>query len=222
MKRLGLLILLWTICFPVQAGVQGQLRQGGKLYEAQKYGSALNVYNEILKNHPEDQRALFNAGNAYYRLNEYTQAEETYKQAAQQAGSYSQDALYNLGNAYYKAGDKQKAIEAFKQAIFKNPQDKEAVHNLQLLLQEQQNKNNQQNDQNQQNQNQDSDNQSQQDQQQNQGQNPQENKQDPNQQQQPKMSKQDADRVMSMAKENEYKPNAAGNQSPNQQVEKDW
>ena len=82
--------------------------------------SALNSYQEILKEDPNNQQALFNAGNAYYRLNDYTLAEETYKQAAQAQGNLSQSALFNLGNAYYRAGDRQKAIESYKAAVLKN------------------------------------------------------------------------------------------------------
>ena len=219
MKKLGLIFLFTLMTLSLQAGVQGQLRRGGKFYQDEKYGSALNVYHDILKNNPNDQRTLFNAGNAYYRLHEYTQAEEVYKQAAEQNGEYAQHALYNLGNSYYKAGEKQKAIEAYKQAITKNPQDKEAIHNLQLLLQEQQ-QNQNQNNQNQQNQNNSSDNQQQQNEQNQQGQQPKSE-----QEAQPKdgqMSQQDADRVMSMAKEKEFKHGNPADRGAEQLVEKDW
>ena len=142
MKKFFTFLFLLTITASLQAGVRGQLREGGKLYNAQKYGSALNVYQNVLKENANDQRALFNAGNAYYHLNEYTQAEELYKKAAQVPGTYGQSALYNLGNAYYRAGDKTHAIEAYQQAILQNPKDKEAIHNLQLIIQEKQSQKN--------------------------------------------------------------------------------
>ena len=149
MKKFFCLISLLLLTISVHAGVRSQLRQGGKLYNAKKYGSALNVYQNILKENANDSRALFNTGNAYYRLNEYTQAEESYKKAAELSGDYSQSALYNLGDAYYRAGDKTRAKEAYQKAILQNPQDKEAIHNLQLIIQEQQDqKNDNQNNQN--------------------------------------------------------------------------
>ena len=215
-------LFLLTACFlvtaiPLLAGVDGQLRQGGKQYKAKKYGSALNTYNNILQKNPHDQRALFNAGNAHYRLQEYTQAQESYKQAAEQTGDYTQSAVYNLANAYYQAGNKEKAIESYKAAIVQNPQDKEAIHNLQLILQQQQNQNkdNQQNDQNQDNQ---SDQQNQ-DQQNNQGQAPQDQ---PKQQSNGQMDQKDADRVMAMAKEQEYHKAPQSSRANNQTVDKDW
>ncbi len=201
-----------------QAGVRGQLRQGGQFYEDQKYGSALNSYTEILKEHPNNQRALFNAGNAYYRLNEYTQAEEMYQKAAQQNGDLNQSALFNLGNAYYRAGNREKAIESYKAAILQNPQDKEAIHNLQLVMQQQQQQN-QDNQNNQNNQDQNSDNQNQQNEDQK-GQSPQE-PQD-SQKQNNQLDKDAADRVMAMAKENEYRRTGTSNRRPDQTVEKDW
>ncbi len=218
MKHIWITLTLLLISSALQAGVQGQLRQGGKLYNQEKYGSALNVYNQILHKQPTHQPALFNAGNAYYRLHEYTQAEQTYKQAAEQPGDYSQHALYNLGNTYYKAGNTDKAIESYKKAILANPQDKEAIHNLQLLIQEKQNNQNK-NNQNKDNQDNSSDNKSEQNQS-NAGSQPQ--PQNNNAQPNPTMNKQDADRIMAMAKEQEYKPGNGSRQSAESTVEKDW
>lgn len=221
MKKIGLSLLLLVGCTALlQAGVRGQLRQGGKLYQDEKYGSAINAYQQILKNNPQNQRALFNMGDAYYRLNEYTQAQESYKQAASLPGDYAQSAQYNLGNAYYKAGDKEKAIEAYKKAILQDPQDKQAIHNLQLIIQEKQN-NQDKNKNNNQNQNSKSDNQSSQNQSEK-GQSPQDQQQNQPQNQSSQLSQQDADRVMSMARENEQKPGAPRRQDMDQTVEKDW
>lgn len=217
MKKILCALFIFFFAAPAQAGVRGQLREGGKLYKEQKYGLALNSYHSVLKERPDHQRALFNAGNAYYRLNEYTQAEETYKKAAGLKGDYSQSALFNLGNAYYRAGDRQKAIESYKAAILADPQDKEAIHNLQLVMrQEQQDKDNQNNNNNQ---DQSSDNQDQQD---NDGKGQAPQQPDQSQNQAGKLSKSDADRVMAMAKENEYKRASGANHRPEQTVEKDW
>lgn len=221
MKKVSLLFLLLMGCTALlQAGVRGQLRQGGKLYQNEKYGSAINAYQQILKNNPQNQRALFNVGDAYYRLNEYTQAQESYKQAASLPGDYAQSAQYNLGNAYYKAGDKEKAIEAYKKAILQDPKDKQAIHNLQLIIKEKQD-NQDKNKNNNQNQNPKSDNRDSQDQQ-NQGQNPQDQQENQPQNKSNQLSQQDADRVMSMAKENENRPGASRRQDMEQTVEKDW
>ena len=162
MRKFVCLLLVFAAC-PAYAGVRADLREGGKFYEDKKYGQALSKYNEALAKDPKSESAYFGAGAAAYYLKDYRTAEKAFESAAQQEKSLAQDALFNLGNAYYRAGDSQQAIQAFRQAIVKDPKDKEAIHNLQLILQQQQNQQNQ-NDQNQQNQDQNSANQAQQNQ----------------------------------------------------------
>lgn len=215
--RKPLLFLLLLTAAPALAGVQAHLREGGKLFEEKKYGQSLAAYNQALRQAPQDEAASFGAGAAAYYLKDYPTAEAAFKQAAEQNGNREQDALFNLGNAYYRAGDKKQAIRAYRQAILKDPKDKEAIHNLQIILQEQQNQNND-DDQNNQNQSQDSPNQSgggeqnEKDSSGNQQQNPQ-----PNQE-----NKDAADRIMQMARENEYKKPQSAGAAQDDTVEKDW
>ncbi len=215
--RTPLLFLLLLAAYPAVAGVQADLREGGKLYEEKKYGQALAKYNQILRDAPQDEAASFGAGAAAYYLKDYGSAEAAFKQAARKNGSLEQDALFNLGNAYYRAGDTKQAAAAYRQAILKNPKDKEAIHNLQLILEEQQNQNNQDN-QNQQNQSQNSPNQNAGNEQ-SQGQSSGQDQQAPAQNQQDKDA---ADRVMQMARENEYKKPQNAGTSQDDTVEKDW
>ena len=225
MKTAFLALLLFTV-LPAQAGVNKDLRQGSKLYQKGKYGEAYSKFEQALREDPKNPAASFGAGAAAYYLKEYDQAAQAFTDAANQPGKLQQDAWFNLGNTYYRARYKEKAIASYKQAILQNPRDKEALHNLQLLLREQQNQQNK-NDQNQQNQNQDSKNQDQQNQQ-NKGQAPQESQsqqqQSQNQQEsQEQRAKQAADRVLQMARDSEYKkPNQSGPAQQEESVEKDW
>ncbi len=215
--RTPLLFLLLLTAVPAFAGVQAGLREGGKLFEEKKYGQALAAYNQILRDKPQDEAASFGAGAAAYYLKDYGSAEAAFKQAARQEGSLKEDALFNLGNAYYRAGDKKKAAEIYRQVILQNPKDKDAVHNLQLILEEQQNQNNNDN-QNNQNQNQDSPNQS--------GggaQNDQNSAGDQTQNSSQNQENKDAaDRIMQMARENEYKKPQSAGAAQDDTVEKDW
>ena len=215
--RTPLLFLLLLTAAPAFAGVQAGLREGGKLFEEKKYGQALAAYNQILRDKPQDEAASFGAGAAAYYLKDYASAEAAFKQAARQEGELRQDALFNLGNAYYRAGDKKKAAEIYRQVILQNPKDKDAVHNLQLILEEQQNQNNNDN-QNNQNQNQDSPNQS--------GggaQNDQNSAGDQTQNSSQNQENKDAaDRIMQMARENEYKKPQSAGAAQDDTVEKDW
>lgn len=228
MMRIGLLFFLFTLSAPLYGGVKGDVRQGGKLYAQEKYGEALSRYEKALQADPQNDQARFGAGAAAYYLKEYDQAAQAFENTAENSGELRQDSLFNLGNTHYRAGHKEEAIAAYKQAILHNPQDKEAIHNLQLLLreqQQQQNKNNQNNE----NKDKNSQNQDQQEQQNNKGQAPQQ--QDPQQNKQPQdpqpqqegMNKQDANRVMQLARDNEFKrPSHPGQSGEDPRVEKDW
>lgn len=227
MMKFYVFFLFITLSAPLYAGVKGDVRQGGKLYAQEKYGEALSHYEKALQADPQNDQARFGAGAAAYYLKEYDQAAKAFENTAENSGQLRQDSLFNLGNTHYRAGHKEQAIAAYKQAILHNPQDKEAIHNLQLLLkeQQQQNKNNQNNE----NKDKNSQNQDQQEQQDNKGQAPQE--QDPQQNKQPQepqpqeqgMNKQDANRVMQLARDNEFKrPSHPGQSGEDDSVEKDW
>lgn len=224
MKKI--IVLLCFLCVsPLWAGVRGDLRQGGKLYNQQKYGQALEAYQKILQKNPQNLPASFGAGAASYYLKDYDTAANSFEEAIRQQNPLQQDALFNLANTYYRANDREKAISTYKQAILKNPNDKDAIHNLQLLLKNEQNQSNK-NDQNNQNQDDKSQNQDNKDQSDNGGQSPQEQDQNQQNQQQPnQMQQEDAQRILQMARDNEYKapstPNNSG-QGGSSSVEKDW
>lgn len=227
MMKTYVFFLLLSMAVPVQAGAKGDVRQGGKLYAQEKYGEALSHYEKALQADPQNDQARFGAGAAAYYLKEYDQAAQAFENTAENSGQLRQDSLFNLGNTHYRAGHKEQAIAAYKQAILHNPQDKEAIHNLQLLLKEQQQQNT--NNQNNENKDKNSQNQDQQEQQNNQGQAPEQ--QDPQQNKQPQepqpqeqgMNKQDASRVMQLARDNEFKrPSHPGQSGEDDSVEKDW
>lgn len=220
-----IIFFLCLFALPLHAGVNSQLRQAGKLYKQEKYGQALASYQKALQQDPSNAQAAFGVGAAAYYLKEYQQAQQAFENIPNTQSSLEQDALFNLGNTFYRSGQKEQAIEAYKQAILQNPQDKEAIHNLQLVLQDQQNQQNK-NNQNNQNQNKNSQNQQQQDQQNSAGQSSQDQQnQQPQQPQEQKnqLDQQSAQRVMQLARDNEYKrPTQLGQNTADDQVEKDW
>ncbi len=221
------LCLLITLSLPLQAGVNRDVRQGSKLYQNGKYGQALTKFEHALQTDPHHAAASFGAGASAYYLKEYDLAARNFENITQQPSALQQDAWFNLGNTYYRAHENQQAISAYKQAILQNPQDKEAIHNLQLVLREQQNQQNK-NNQNQQNQDNNSQNQDNQDNPDNKSQNPHDKQeQNPSQNQrrqaQEQQAKQAADRVLQLARDSEYKKPTHSARNPDQeQVEKDW
>ena len=221
MKKIFYTCLTLLFSSAAMAGAAGDLASGGRLYKKQKYGQALRAFQQALRRQPGNQEALFNIGAAHYRLKEYQSAQSAWRAATKQNGKFTQDAQFNLGNAFYRADDMDGAIAAYRQAGLLNPQDKEAVHNLQLALEKKQQQSDSKNQQNQNPQN-DS---------QNKGQSGQgeQNEQGPAQQdpQQPQprpdqMKQEEADRVTQMAKENEYRRPMQATSAGGATVEKDW
>ena len=224
MKKWVLILLLCSLGPAATAGVGSDLAKGSRLYKEQKFGQALSTYQQALQKDPYNQETLFNIGAAHYRLKEYKEAQQAWENASQKQGKRSQDALYNMDNALNRAKKKKKNTAAYRKEILQNPQDKKAIHNLQIVLEQkeknqqdstsqnnkgdpQQNKNNQGGGQN----------------------NQQDQQQQKQQQQQDKansssMSKEEAQRVAQMAKENEYRPSYASNQGDSEPsgIEKDW
>jgi len=217
--------LLFLLLSPSFASSNASLRKAGKFYKQKKYGQALGEYKTLLQKEQDNEEAAFGAGASAYQLKDYTAAEQFFEMAAQDnKNPRTADVYFNLGNTYYRAGDLKKAAAAYRKTLSLTPDDKDAIHNLQLVLNQQQNQQNQ-NDQNKENQDKDSKNQDNKSQPQDKGKSPQDQNQDGNQQpSQPDQLKQDdAQRVMQMARDNEYKARPRPAQPPQAKtVEKDW
>ncbi|WP_428074163.1 tetratricopeptide repeat protein [Candidatus Avelusimicrobium luingense] len=217
MRKCMIFCLLLTT-LPIQAATRSDLRTGGKLYKQEKYGQAQAVYNAILQADPHNQEAAIGAGASAYYLKDYAAAESAFKQAAEPDSLRTNDALFNLGNAYYRDKKMTEAKQAYRQVILKNPKDKEALHNLQLILEQEQSpqnnkdkpKDQQQNQGNGQGQNQQNDNNSQ-------------GGADNDKQQTSQDQKDAAASVMQMAKDQEHKSyNRQPGNMADDFIEKDW
>ena len=141
--------------------------------ERDDFGTALRLYEKLLKEQPEDARLHYNAGAAAYRAGEFEKAKNHFNStlASPEAPlSLQQQAFYNLGNAMFRLGettdnpdDKAKQwIDALKkyegalelsQQLDNTPKDEDAQFNtdivkkrLQQLQQQQQQQQQQQGD----------------------------------------------------------------------------
>jgi hypothetical protein len=177
-------------------------------------------------------------GNTQYKQQQYDQALQTYKKAADNTAHTAQDkaiAQYNIGNAYAKQNNWQAAIDAYKQSLALQPNNADAKYNLcyaqaKLKQQQQQDKKNKpQQNKNQQDQKQQQKQQQDQQQQQQQNQNNQQqatDQQTNNLQKKPtpsKLTKQQAEQYLQALKEEEKKlmQKNRGRNSGIQQA-KDW
>ncbi len=142
MRKLLVLMCLLAVSAAANAGGGGDLRKGNKAYDKEKYGEAFEYYNKAVEN-GEPEKGFYNSGAALYRLQDYDGALQAYD-ALKDSAEFKQDAYYNAANAYYNRGDSEAAVKSLRSALLLNREDKEALHNLQFILQEQQNQKNRQ------------------------------------------------------------------------------
>ena len=222
--RLIVLLTLSALIFPsaLYAGGAGDLRKGNRAYDKEKYGEAFEYYSKAAAE-GEPEKGFYNSAAALYRLQDYQGALQAYD-ALKAGGQFQQDAYYNSANAYYNSGDRENALKNLRKALLLNREDKEALHNLQFILREQQNQKNKQDKNNNQ-----GDNKSQQDNQDNsddQNQSGDQRQEEQNQQGQNdserRLSEAEADNILQMSKEHvqQNKKDMSGVGAA--EVEKDW
>lgn len=139
--------------------------QGEQAYEAQQYDEAAKAFAQGLKNDPNNPALKNNEGHAQYQNKDYDKAIENYQgnlESPQLSPEQKANTLYNLGNSYYRKGQGtpaeqekswQAALDAYQKALQLNPQDEQAMENLnfvqqQLQKQQQQQQSKGQNDKN--------------------------------------------------------------------------
>ena len=218
--------ILVLTCLAVGLNAQAghrELREGDKAYRQGEFEKAADSYRDAITKKNSAQ-GNYNLGNAAYEQEDYEEAARRFEEAAILSDNPSQQAyaFHNLGNAYYQQGEYQKAAEAYMNALRRAPTDMETKHNLAKALQmeqmqqqqqqqqseeqneEQEEQENQQDQQQQQQQDQQQQQQDQQNQQQQEPSDPQENQQQQQQQQQP-MTREEAERQLQFAEEDEKK-----------------
>ena len=121
-----------------QAG-RDQVAEGNRLYEEGRFDEAHQMYLEALRDNPESSLIRFNSGNALYQSQDFQRAMEAYQQAIESGDpELAGAAWYNLGNSLYRGQQLEPSLEAFKQALRLDPDDADAKHNLERVLEQMQ------------------------------------------------------------------------------------
>lgn len=197
-----------------------QIRQGNRLFRAKDYAKAEVAYRKALAANAQNPQAIYNLGCALMLQQKDSAAVVQFEKAAQIETNKMRKskAFHNIGvvcQNHQMYGD---AIKAYEQSLRLNPTDDETRYNLALckkLNKNQQNQNNQQKKQ--QNNEQDKD---KKDQKQD------KNDQQKQQQQQEQMSKENAERLLDAAVQNEkatqQRIQKAMQQPKKRTLEKNW
>jgi Ca-activated chloride channel family protein len=148
---MALLIGSIMLIMPVEAeaGVGRDVKKANKLYQEEKYGEALELYDKALSKKPGDQMIQYNRAAALYRGRKFAKAAEAFLRSL--AGideSLEENAMYNVGNSEYRLGEKtekqdspkaltnyKKALEYYKRSMRISPHDTDAKYNYEFTLQ---------------------------------------------------------------------------------------
>jgi tetratricopeptide (TPR) repeat protein len=202
--RLALAIMAFCVAVPAfsQGDNRRLVRKGNTQYLDSMFNDAETTYRKALKKNAKDPVANFNLGNSLLRQRNPKDAAQQYEAAIKNTKNplYQAKAYHNLGVILQSQKQYDEAITSYANALRNNPRDDESRYNLALCrhLKQQQ----QQNKDNQQDKNKDEkDDKKQQ-------QKPQQDKQQQEKQQQQnknQMSKDNADRLLDAAKQEEQK-----------------
>ena len=146
-KNIWLLFLVIPVLsFSQNEDAKKHIIKGNELYKKGKYPEAADEYLKAMK--AGNDKAEFNLGDAYYRMEKYEDAAKQFETKAEKAKTSEEKAkaYHNLGNSHLSQKKYEESIEAYKKALRQNPKDEATRYNLayamsKLKKQEQQNKN---------------------------------------------------------------------------------
>ena len=117
----------------------GLVREGNETFDAEDWAASLEAYEQAKQEAPDLAEPRYNAGNAYYRQEEYDSAQQDIQDALRTAeDDLTGQASFNLGNALFQSEAFEPAVEAYKETLRLDPDDQDAKHNLELALQQEQ------------------------------------------------------------------------------------
>jgi Ca-activated chloride channel family protein len=112
------------------------MEEGNTLYQKNEFTKASEVYEQILKDQPDNLVAEYNLGITNYKIGNTKKAAVFFAMLVKRAKdiSLAEKAYYNLGVLLLKSQKLQQAATAFENALKLDANDTECRENLQLVL----------------------------------------------------------------------------------------
>lgn len=141
----GRLAALLAVCLISPGSVEASNRKALKAYERGDYEAARQELQRLIAKGDSDPRLHFNAGVTAYRLGDYEgAANEIATTILADDPALQQAAYYNLGNALFRIGDQaptpqekqerwESAVKAYEGALGLDAEDKDAIHNRDVV-----------------------------------------------------------------------------------------
>ena len=136
MKRFSkYLILVLFLASALTVSAQSDektIRRGNRNYKSGNYDQAIARYREALEIRPNNAKAQFNLGDAYYAKQSYDTAYIEFQKVVEMSpdAKLKSDAVYNMGNCLLVQDKFYDAFNLYKVSLKLNPDNANALYNL--------------------------------------------------------------------------------------------
>ncbi|MGI1679507.1 MAG: tetratricopeptide repeat protein [Cellvibrionaceae bacterium] len=103
--------------------------KGQEKFFDNQWSEAVSLYNDALKERPNDSDTLMNLGSAYFMLKEYEKCIAVYEEYEITAGE-NEDILFTKGMAHYYFKQLEDSINAFNRVMAVNPLNNKAMFQI--------------------------------------------------------------------------------------------
>ena len=131
-KYLTIIVLLSSALNVSAQSDERAIRKGNRAYRSADYEQAIAYYREALQIRPNNARAQFNLGDAYYAKQSYDTAFVEFEKVLDLSPDFKlhSDALFNMGNCLLAQNRYYDAFNIYKRSLRKNPDNANALYNL--------------------------------------------------------------------------------------------
>ncbi len=132
-------IILLNPSFASAKSIYGYFKEGKEFYDKKNYKEALNTFLQAQVENPKDIRLGYDIASTQYKNKNYDEAIKEYLDVASKGKEDSlkplrERAYYNTGNCFYRKNKLKESAEYYKKALELDPNDKDARHNLEFVL----------------------------------------------------------------------------------------
>jgi tetratricopeptide (TPR) repeat protein len=131
-KYLTIIVFL-SSAFTVSAqSDETAIRKGNRNYKSGNYEQAISHYRKALDIRPNNAKAQFNLGDAYYAKQSYDTAYNEFQKVVEMSpdAKLKSDAVFNMGNCLLAQNKYYDAFNIYKVSLKLNPENENALYNL--------------------------------------------------------------------------------------------
>jgi len=139
---LAILVLAGSLCLagptaatsPLRPPGAAEVEQGVALYQQEEYEQALQAFETARALNPDDPRLTLAVGETLFRLERYEEATTEFRRSLTQADdpALQAESLFNAGTSLLASGDPQQAAELLRRSLTLDPDQLDALHNLEI------------------------------------------------------------------------------------------